>query len=927
MDEHLRRQVTWLVVAGAVLCLIIYAGGRRSEVNRLRDQIAYGSPAQRLAAVERLVASQKLADAVTDSPRWVQDGVVEAVTRLGTEKAIFQLMTCWTVVDAPVQPRIQAAVARFGALAIPPLVEAMTDKDAKVRAGAPGVLTAIGAPTIPYLLPLMGAWDDYIRTGVATVFGGVGEPVTKDLVKIITRGEPAPNQEAAEYNRERDCAVTSLLNMKAKALGAITGKLLVDDNYEVRGQAATMLGTIGAGLKPEEVPQVVPPLVNTSKDQNWNVRRKATAALGALGAQALLNNVVPVLMARLDDSQAEVRAAAAVSMGAVLGADVREAAAKAAAKAAEDAAKAAAAAAPAPAAAPAAPGAAAPAAPAVVLPPPPDPKTFKIAEAQQAANKMGAMLIANTSGASRELAAALVRLGGVGIPPLQPALKSPTADVRLLATQTVAEIGGPASILYLATALRDPGSAEVRQVASDALRNAPAEALVAASGQVIPALSAALSDDKWQVYYAARDALAKMGTPAVPVLTKALANPQARVGHMAQMALTRIGAPAVPGLTQVLLTGDERTRNWASIALGEIAEPAVAPLSKVVTDGGAPAPARAAAARALGATGMTAALPPLQQAASATDPSVRIAALRGMAQLDEPEATANLVAGISDSVPAVREAALEILKDWRMDPVQKLLQGVLTSGDADARRRAAVALVFETSSVTNQLLREVSTTAQAGSTQTQASLQPVLTEAALDGKAPVALRRDALTSLGYISDEKGIDSIKALLQPQEPMALPAANAIAMIGVRKAATLGEGVQERMGQAGDMLIALVVNPPSPSLGLAAAAALSNMQDIPVDSLVKQLNGQNDETKAWAGAILAAIGKPATEKVLRARGDNKLPALQRQWLASTLQIVGDAMALQLMKHLPAAEQPDANQVQLIKQKLDLIRQAQAG
>ena len=83
MDEHLRRQVTWLVVAGAVLCLIIYAGGRRSEVNRLRDQIAYGSPAQRLAAVERLVASQKLADAVTDSPRWVQDGVVEAVTRLG----------------------------------------------------------------------------------------------------------------------------------------------------------------------------------------------------------------------------------------------------------------------------------------------------------------------------------------------------------------------------------------------------------------------------------------------------------------------------------------------------------------------------------------------------------------------------------------------------------------------------------------------------------------------------------------------------------------------------------------------------------------------------------------------------------------------------------------------------------------------------
>ncbi len=291
MDEHpefaseLRRQVTWVVVAGAVLCLIIYAGGRRGELDRLRDQIAYGNPAQRLAAVERLVETQKLADAIADSPRWVQDNMVEAIARLGTEKAIFQVMTCWTVVDAPVQPRIQAAVARFGPLAIPPLVEAMTDKDGKVRAGAPGVLTAIGEPTIPYLLPLMGAWDDYIRTGVATVFGGVGKPVTKDLVKIIERGQPAPDQEAAEYNRERDCAVTSLLNMKVNALEAITGDLLVYKDYEVRGQAATMLGTIGAGLKPEDVPQVVGPLVKTSQDQNWNVRRKATAALGVLGEE------------------------------------------------------------------------------------------------------------------------------------------------------------------------------------------------------------------------------------------------------------------------------------------------------------------------------------------------------------------------------------------------------------------------------------------------------------------------------------------------------------------------------------------------------------------------------------------------------------------------------------------------------------------
>lgn len=912
MDEHTRRQVTWVVVAGVALCLIIYAGGRRGEVGRLRSQIAYGNPVQRQAAVQRLVDMQKLQEAVADQPRWIQDNVVDAIGFIGTEKALFQLMTCWTVVDAPVQPRIQATVARFGPLAIPPLVEALTDKDAKVRAGAPGVLTAIGAPTIPYLLPLMGAWDDYIRVGVATVFGGVGEPVTEDLVQIIERGKPLGDQDAAEYNRERDCAVTSLLNMKDKALGAITTDLLAYKDQEVRGQAATMLGTIGAGLKPEQVPQVIAPLIATTKDSNWGVRRKATAALGVLGPQALINNVAPVLMARLDDARVEVRAAAAESLGKILAADVRAAGAKAVEAAmktaAEEAAKAA--------------GAPPP-------PPPvgPDPKAYKLAEAQSAAAKMGGMLIANTSGASREISVALVRLGAVSVPSLQPALKSADAAVRLLAVQAIAEIGGSGSIMYLASALRDPGSGEVRQVASDALRNAPADALIAAAGQVIPALSAALTDEKWQVYYAARDALAKIGAPAVPTLIRALDSPQARVGHMAELALTSIGAPAVPGLIQALTSGDGRVRNWAGIALGEIGDPAVGPLSQVVATPTAPPAARAGAARALGASGMVAALRPLKQAARAPEPQVRIAALRGLTQLGDAEATTDLVAGLKDPAVPVRDASLELLKNWRMEPVQKLLQEVVSGSDVDAKYRAAIALVFETSSVTNQLLRQVAAGSQAQEKQMQAALQPVLVEAAGNGTVPAGLRADAIVSLGYIGDEQAIGSLKALLQPNEPMALPAAKAIAMIGVRKAETLGAGVTDKMGEAGKMLIGLVTNPPNPGLRVAAATALANMQELPVDDLITQLNAQDAETQAWAAAILAAIGKPATAVALRARGESRRELKQRQWLASALLIIGDAMALQLMKHVPTEEQPQDAQVQEIKTRLDMIRQAQAS
>ncbi|MEI6502511.1 MAG: HEAT repeat domain-containing protein, partial [Armatimonadota bacterium] len=441
MDESTRRQVTWLVIGAAVLSLVVLTGGRRGELARLRVELAVGTPAQRIAAVQRLVETQKLAEAVADQPRWVQDNAVNAIGFIGTEKALFQLMTCWTVVDAPVQPRIQSTVARFGALAIPPLVEALTDKDGKVRAGAPGVLTAIGEPTIPYLLPLMGAWDDYIRVGVATVFGGVGKPVTGDLVKILKQTQPLETQDPAEFNRRKDCAVTSLSNMKINALEAITGDLLTYKDPEVRGQAATMLGAIGALLTPVEAPQAVAPLVKVSADGNWAVRRKAAAALGAMGQFALIGNVAPTLMQRLDDPRSEVRAAAAEALGQIEAPGIRETAAGTVAKllatpppapvVAPAPAKPAA-----PAAQPvAAPVAAKPApavtpAPVAVAVTPPaaaviDPKTYKLSEAQAAASKMGAMLIANSSGASRELSVALIRIGAPGVAPLQPALNSP----------------------------------------------------------------------------------------------------------------------------------------------------------------------------------------------------------------------------------------------------------------------------------------------------------------------------------------------------------------------------------------------------------------------------------------------------------------------------------------------------------------------
>mgnify|MGYP007112906087 FL=1 len=76
-------------------------------------------------------------------------------------------------------------------------------------------------------------------------------------------------------------------------------------------------------------------------------------------------------------------------------------------------------------------------------------------------------------------------------------------------------------------------------------------------------------------------------------------------------------------------------------------------------------------------------------------------------------------------------------------------------------------------------------------------------------------------------------------------------------------------------------------------------------PVQTLVGAMPSASDEMKLWIAATLGAIGKPATDPVLEARGtahDQRL----KQWFATTLECIGDAQAIDLIRQLAEEDQP---------------------
>lgn len=880
MDENTRRQITWVLLIGAILCVITVAAYRRSELDLLADKIGNGTLQERIAAVETLVAKQKLMEALEDQPRWVQDNAIATIALIGTDRTYYEMLTAHDMLDGAVQGRDQAALTRLGRRTVEICLEGIQDKDGTTRACAKAPLINVGKaiegekpqpanPVIDGCLGLLDAWDQYVRDGVRDILAGIATAsprVNDHLCHVMQQTEPGKkrladgtirDQTTQEFMRARGTAEAAFTTMKVPAIQPIIDQLITYNNPDVRSAACRILGTIGnqtnKNIPPDKAEPIVQPLLDRlNQDDQWAVRRRAAMAVGLLTDVAKAKGAVPQLIAHLGDFD-PVKAASAEALG-------------------------------------------------------------KIAD-PAAAGPMVDTLINNRRGATRELRVGLTALGPAAIEQIQRALGNPETEVRLIATQALAQIGSKGAVVPLGAMLGDPDLA-IRRVASAALRDI-------ADDRVLSQVANALGDADWQVYHAARDALANVGAPAVPILLTALASENPRVSSMASEAIVRIGDPALQMLQAALSAGSEIEARWAAIAMGGIGFSAVPYARDVLANPSAPVNARAMAALALGRTGSRDAVEPLIAALGRDEQPIKLQAIAALASLADERATVPLVQALTSESSEVRDAAMDVLRDWRLGKVQEELAKVASGSDDDAGRRANI-LIAELSAVAAHKLLEGVTDVSGTSEKKSGADIARLAATGTDANESPKVRRRAIHALGYVGDQSSLTALTGLLQPGNEYAGFAAKAVARIGARLVTVKkGVGAKPELGAAGKTLVDLMLSTTDETLRARCAAALGLMGEQPVQALVKRLGEVTPELKPWVAAALGVVGKPATDQVLDARGTTKDPET-KQWLTASLVLIGDAQALELIKHLTVEDQPRPDKVDPATTLFDKIQQA---
>ncbi|MBT3265516.1 HEAT repeat domain-containing protein [Candidatus Poribacteria bacterium] len=195
---------------------------------------------------------------------------------------------CEALRDTSETVRLNAgyALARLGAPAVEPLIEALRDEamrrlEANLGAGmtnpsylsAGYALSALGAPAVPALQGELGSRHWPVRAAAANILGDIGvhaEPAAGALSTCLTDGEPWVRRNAAE--------ALGHIGAAAGAAAHTLGECLTDNVEWVRLNAAVALTRLGPAAT-----AAVPALMSALEDDAYYVRANAAHALDAIG--------------------------------------------------------------------------------------------------------------------------------------------------------------------------------------------------------------------------------------------------------------------------------------------------------------------------------------------------------------------------------------------------------------------------------------------------------------------------------------------------------------------------------------------------------------------------------------------------------------------------------------------------------------------
>ena len=192
--------------------------------------------------------------------------VVEALGIIGDVRAVESLIMSLADSDRGVRRRAVRALRMIGMEAVEPLIAALHHSDREVRRQVAEVLgTMKDGRVVKPLVAALGDSDNGVRWQAAEALGKMGEEAVEPLVAVLGEsGSGVRWWAAAALEQIGTGAVDSLM------------KVLIAEKWEVRQQAAEVLGTI-------QDARAIEPLAMALGDSNDGVRRRAATALEKFG--------------------------------------------------------------------------------------------------------------------------------------------------------------------------------------------------------------------------------------------------------------------------------------------------------------------------------------------------------------------------------------------------------------------------------------------------------------------------------------------------------------------------------------------------------------------------------------------------------------------------------------------------------------------